>query len=45
MKLAVLTSCVSFTSQVKSKNNIKHRKLFNLNMVHRLVFVSMKQQC
>ncbi len=33
MKLAALTCCVKFTSQVKSKNNVKQAKLFNLNTV------------
>ena len=34
MKLVELIFCVSCTSQVKSKNNKKQTKLFNLNMVH-----------
>ena len=34
MKLAMLTSCISFTCQVKSKNNEKQTKHFNVNMVH-----------
>ena len=33
MNLAVQTCCVSFTSQVKSRNNVKQTKLCNLNMV------------
>ena len=42
MKLAVFTCCVTFTSQVKSKNNVKQTKLFNQNMVLCFVFMSTK---
>ena len=34
MKLAMPTNCISFTCQVKSKNNEKQTKLFNVNMIH-----------
>ena len=33
IKLAVVACCVTFTSQVKNKNNVKQIKLFNLTMV------------